>query len=315
MKNICICFALLFVNTICSIAQDTLLIEPSIFYSSKEHPYRSKAFAVRAEYAREDIVFSPLHKQVEYCYYYDKERVCFGDTYYLINDSTLQISDSSNVNHEIWYYKQVAHRKYEVIRYYGDLQESGQVSSLMPFLKNGQFITKSVHQNDTLWGIDYSNYSKKRPLWRFPKYYFPKSEIDGNIYQDYEVDRFPRTKEGCVLDTIRLVRTDGCSGEPLLWAIKNISFVITKKGEIKNIEQFEGGFNFESYPWYLYELMKAVMSHAPFEPAMINNEKANVQWYVEIDMMNENENRYAKHPAYRRYRVRLRKPTLDSCPD
>jgi len=61
--------------------------------------------------------------------------------------------------------------------------------------------------------------------------------------------------------------------------------------------------------------MKEIMSHAPFEPAMVNNKKINIQWYVEVDMMNEEENEKAKHPAYRRGRVRLRKPTLDSCPD
>ncbi|MFK7904852.1 MAG: hypothetical protein AB8B69_06990 [Chitinophagales bacterium] len=301
MKNLCVYFTLLFTNVICSIAQDTLLVEPSIFYSSVEYPYRSKTFAVSAEYAREDIVFNPLHKRVEYCYYYDNQRICFGDTYYLINDSTLQIGDLSDVNHEIWYYKQVAPKNYKVTRYYNGLQELGQVNSLMPFLKRGQFITKSILQNDTLWGIDYSDYNIKRPLWRYPKYFFPKSKVNGKIYQDYDVDRFPRTKEECVLDTIRLARKDVCYGESLL-AINNVTFIVTKIGEVKNIEQFEGGFKFESCPFYLYNLMKEIMKHAPFEPAMINNKKVNVRWYVEIDMIEESLRRYAKHPGFRRER-------------
>lgn len=213
--------------TIYSFGQDTIKIEPSILYSSKEFPDRSKDFAFKAEFAREDIVFSETKKRIEYCYYYDGERNCFGESYEIINDSIIQIkSQFTDSISEIWKYKIMEYNNFMVQRRYDVFIETGIVNSLIPFSRIGKFITQVKEGSDTLWVTDYTNYNFQGPYRRKPMYYFPKAKIVGKIYQDTEVDKLPTTPSGDSIFKIMLERKDYCTGEPMT-AIRTISFIVT----------------------------------------------------------------------------------------
>jgi hypothetical protein len=294
---------ILLVNTLFCFGQDTIKFEPSVFYSSKEYPNRSKAFAFQAQFAREVIMFSETKKRIEYCYYYDNERVCFGESYEILNDSVIQIkSKFSDSIFENWKHKIADNNSYLVQRKYGSYCETGTVNSLMPFLKTGKFITQHQSSKDTLWITDYTNYNFKGPYRTAPSYYFPKAKIKEKIYQDFEVDKMPTTIKGDSIFNISLARKDYCLSEPMT-AVRTITFVVTSSGEIKNIEQFEGNFDLQYCPFYIMELMKQVLSIGRWIPGKVDGKNVNVKCYADIEMQDERLNEFAKHPAFDKKRM------------
>ena len=140
-------------------AQDTIKMEPSKFYSAKVHPNRSKQFAGLVKYAREDIIYSSCKRRIEYCYYYDEERHCFGQTYEIINDSILMVDQTR------WHFQKLGNT-YSMWRFDGKFIEFGTASALIPFTPESPFVTTTSDQIDTLWTTDYSTDDPSKPYDR-----------------------------------------------------------------------------------------------------------------------------------------------------
>jgi hypothetical protein len=264
--------------------QDTILVERSSKYSSKIVKIRDKGFASRVKYAREDIVFNDNHKRVEYCYYYDDERHCFGTTYKIINDSILYEDEKK------WVFKNISDDSYFIASVDSyQTTEFGYAKSLIPLEKTGLFYTTSNITNDTLWIADYSIDKRSYPF-SSPDYCFYQSSISDKIYEYYELDEMPTFENGDSLNNIFVERTDICRSEPLYW-IKTVSFIITKDGEVKNIMQVYGNFNLYC-PFYLMKLTQEIVK-LNIKPAKIDGNPVTSRWFINVDM-----NRYDKIKEY-----------------
>ncbi|HYV95233.1 MAG TPA: hypothetical protein VE978_25890 [Chitinophagales bacterium] len=255
--------------------QDTIRLDKSVHYSSSTEPYRSKYFASCAKYAREVIVFSDTHKRIEYCYYYDNERFCFGKTYKLTDDSVLDMDE------EKWVYKKQGD-KYFVNRFFKGTYESGYAISLMPFETTGIFTTTTSDKIDTLWTTDYSADHQDNP-YDHPKYEFHKTRVSGKIYDAKKIDELPAFLNGDSIKEISLRRTDGCIGEPFYY-VRTMTFVITKEGRIVNIEQDYGNFDLDFCPYYVMDLIRLIYQLSPVKPAKVKGESVNVRWIVKVNM-------------------------------
>lgn len=269
-----------------SFGQDTIRVEPSKFYTSEEEPTRGKDFASRVKYAREDIVFNQNFRKVEYCYYYDNKRICYGNTYQLIGDSTLQIGDSASSNAiQTWTYRKMKSRQYLVYRFHNGLYEIGKAKELIPFEVIGSLFTMTWDKSDTLWIADYSTVSSNNPYSK-PKYSYPKASIEGKIYEFEKVDQPPTLLTGELIpDTIMRARTDRCLSEPYQRVI-TMSFIVTEDGHIKNIEQGFGNFDIEYCSLYILELMTIISNYGQLKPALLDGKPVNVKCIVNIDMKN-----------------------------
>ena len=270
-------------TTIPSIAQDTIRVEPTSYYSSQDEPVRGKGFASRVKYAREDIIFNAHHKRIEYCYYYDKERTCFGDTYKLIGDTILQINDSSDSTlNQYWKYEIQDNGDYLVYRHHNGIYETGYAKELVPFILKDLYIL-SGDTSDTLWSEHFINYNPNS--WHYePQFIYPKKSIKDKIYDLDKVDSTPTFLSGQLLpDTIQHYRTSYCYGEPHLM-LRNMIFIVTSEGEIINIEQGFGSFDMSFCPYYIQELMIIISKFGPLKPATINGDPVSVRYSINIKM-------------------------------
>ena len=219
-------------------------------------------------------MFSDRHKEIDYCYYYDKERFCHGNDYELLSDSILKIND------EQWVYKK-QDNKFYVSRYLDGAFEAGFVSSLVPFETLGPFVTTTDDKKDTLWITDYSFDTPANPYDR-PKYTFHKTMIKGKIYNADKVDEIPTLLNGDSIPEIKLERKDVCYSEPFYW-VRTMSFVITTTGRIVNIKQDMGNID-DSCPYYIMDLTRYIYRMSPLKPSKKKGENVNVKWIVKVDM-------------------------------
>ncbi|MFK7973011.1 MAG: hypothetical protein AB8F95_21755 [Bacteroidia bacterium] len=175
--------------------QDTMKVEPSIHYSSVEHPHQGKRFVSMLRYAREDIVFSDGSKQVDYCYYYDQKRHCHGSHYQLIGDSLLLINGKKAWNvawlplggfwiwrDSIWY------------------TEAGYAEGLIPFDPKGTITATEIETGAELWVADYRDYGPRNWL-SSPHFYISSTLFSAKMYEEGEIDSLPRLENGEPLDT------------------------------------------------------------------------------------------------------------------
>jgi Fe-S-cluster containining protein len=255
--------------------QDTIRIEPGIYYTSDIEPNRGKDFASRARFAREDIVFSNTRKEIDYCYYYDNKRYCIGQDFELINDSTLSIDGVR------WTYK-LQGKQFLVYRYEDNFFESGYTKSLIPFEPTGPFTTTTADKIDTLWTTDYSTDKPSKP-YDHPTYNFYKAKIKGKVYKPGEVDQPCTFLNGDTLARIYLQRKDGCYGEPL-YVVRTMKFIVTQEGHILNIEQDKGNMDLNFCPYYAMELMKYIKRWGLLKPAKRKGQNVNSICTVAIDM-------------------------------
>lgn len=265
---------ILFITFLC-VGQDTIKYPPSIFYSGKKETIRGKSFASKAKYAREDIIFSKNKKRIEYCYYYDTVRVCYGSTYEIYSDSVLKIDDKS------WIYKKRSD-KYFLYRFYNGTYESGYAKTLIPLEAIGLFVTTTTDKIDTLWTTDYL-FDKPSNPYDHPKYIFNKSRVAGKIYDSDQIDDKPTFINGDTISVIKLKREVGCFCEPLFF-IRSLSFIITKNGRIVNIEQNSGNFDSDFCPYYMLDLIRSICQLGILKPAKVKGENVNVKWVVKVDM-------------------------------
>ena len=269
-----------------SFGQDTIQVEPSRFYTSEAEPTRGKDFASRVKYAREDIVFNQKFRKVEYCYYYDNKRICYGNTYQLIGDFTLQIGDSVSSNAiQSWTYRKMESGQYLVYRFHNGLYEIGKAKQLIPFEVIGSLFTMTRDKSDTLWIADYSTVNSANPYSK-PKYSYPKASLEDKIYELKKVDQPPTLLTGELIpDTIVRARTDGCLSEPYQ-RVRTMTFIVTEDGYIKNIEQGNGNFDIEYCPQYILELMTIISNYGQLKPAILNGKPVNVKYIINVDMKN-----------------------------
>lgn len=284
------------------LGQDTIKVEPSHYYSSKKHPVNGKLFASQVKYGQENIVFSPTKIRVEYCYYYDGVRKSFGGGIYeKLTDSTIQVThDWDDSVSDLWKYQKQENGLFRIEQRRGDLLETGYATTLVPLKKT---ITRTTYKNgDTLWKIDYKN---SRPIWYGGRGrpYFTKTKIEGHIYQDFEVDRQPTLLNGDSLTKILPeIARFGCYGEPLK-GIRNITFVVTSHGDIKNVEQFEGNLEEFCDGEYMMHLIEKTLALGRLKPGLKNGAPVNSRCYLQVDMLDEVSNDFVKHPGLDRVKV------------
>lgn len=260
--------------------QDTIRVEASVLYTSDKEPNRGKSFASRAKYAREDIIFSKTHQRIDYCYYYDKERHCYGTDYKLTSDTTIDIDG------EIWNYANQGD-KYFMERYFSGTYEYGFAKSLIPLETIGLFTTTTADKIDTLWTTDYTADKPSRP-YDNPLWAFHKTKVTGKIYPKDKVDEQPTLLNGDSLRTIYLSRKDGCFSEPY-YIVREMKFVVTAAGRIVNIEQSAGNIDMASCPGYVMDLMRYIIRLGKIKPAKVNGQSVHVLWTLKVVMQDETE--------------------------
>jgi len=275
-----------FLTVATCLGQDTIRVEASTHYTSDKEPNRGKEFASRVKYSREDIVFSDTHKRIEYCYYYDNERHCYGTDYRLTSDIALDI------NGVIWNYKKQGD-KYFVERYFNGTYECGFAKSLVPLETVGLFTTTTKDKIDTLWTTDYSADKPSRPYDR-PEWTFHKSKVKGKIFAQDKIDQPPTLLNGDTLKTIFLNRKDFCLSEPY-YIVREMKFVVTEEGKIVNIEQSVGNIDMDWCPYYVMDLMRYLLQLGQIKPAKINEQNVNVLWTLKV-VMNEETGKKKNEP-------------------
>jgi hypothetical protein len=271
-------------------AQDTIRLAPSIHYSEMDY----ELARMGPERAREDVVFNERHKKVEYCYYLNNKRICSGEEYRLIGDSILQIGDSLHLDQMVhWTYKKRENGQYFVKRQYYGVCESGIASDLMPLIKLNDFATLSQETQDTLWVANVQYYNKKykrRGIAFAPKFRHPMAKIEGKIYEIDKVeqlptfmnnDSLPKIIGSSFLNFLKKGRMAICYGEPFIY-VKNMSFIVTKSGEIKNIQQNIGSIDIDDCTSLLRELMLFINQFGRLKPAKIKGRSVNVKYILNV---------------------------------
>lgn len=254
-------------------AQDTIRSGASIHYTSTVDPVRDKTFAARAKYAKETIVFSPTHQKIEYCYYYDDERVCFGNEYEIISDSLLKKDDQE------WFYKQVGSRYY-IRRYNKGLYESGYAKSLVPLIVDGQLTTTSLDYQDILWHADYTDYNTE-PRHLTPNYFFHSINIEGKIYQAKKLSHISPMLKGDTIIKLKLDPDNICYGSPYILQLY-LFFTITDKGRLVNFEQRKGSNIIQPCPYDVLDLVRQLYLRHPFQSITRKGKAVNVRCMIRV---------------------------------
>jgi hypothetical protein len=245
---------------------DTVKVEPGIRYTSDKEPFRGKDFYSRVKYAREDIVFSPTHKRIEYCYYYDNERECYGTTYQITSDTTLDMDG------EVWHYRKLGDT-YFTEMYTDHTYIHGFAKAPIPFEPAGLFITTTVDKIDTLWMIDYAA--------DYPSLALHKTKVKGTVYAKDQVDQPPTLLNGDTLKTIYL-SYGSCVSLPPYPPEDEVTFVVTSEGRIVNIENWsiEHFFNYCPYP--TMNMITHLLQFGKLKPAKRKGRNVDVQWTLKL---------------------------------
>ncbi len=264
-----------FLSMLNSAGQDTVKVEPSIFYTSEKEPQRGKDFASRVKYAREDIIYSDKHRRIEYCYYYDNDRHCYGNTYNITSDSTIQVDENT------WKYTLVG-SNYFMEQYFEGTYISGYANSLIPLTFVGTRTTATSDKIDTLWSVNFDNSRSRRGIELHKTNFYEK------VFNSYEVDTPPSLLNGDSLAIIHLERTDVCISSPRYF-VNEIQFVVTKSGRIVNIEQSIGNIDIKHCPEYVLDLMRYLVRLGPLRPATVKGKNVDVLWKLKVDMNEEDD--------------------------
>jgi hypothetical protein len=276
--NRCLFSFFVFLGGLPSYGQDTIKVEKSYYYKTSDLPPRnSRMFHGSMKYGREDIIYSDSASRIEFCYYFNNERNCFGTTYKLIGDSVLSIDSTK------WFYKKIASR-YFLSRYLDGVYESGWAIKLIPLITDGLFVTTTSDRIDTLWTTAYQSGERNNP-YSCPHRKINRLVFSDKIYRADRVDEVPTFMNGDKIDTIRLKKDDLLVfSEPYMY-IRTIKFIVTKEGRIVNVEQDFGSFTENDCHDYLYSLMKNIVCRSPLRAAKRKGKNVNVLWIVKVDML------------------------------
>ncbi|MFT4522224.1 MAG: hypothetical protein ACI8ZN_001164 [Bacteroidia bacterium] len=281
-------------------AQDTVKLEPSKYYLSSMWPVHDINFVFQLDRARELITFSETHKKVEYCYYYDQKRICFGEVYRLLDDSTMSIQRQGQ-NVVKWRFNKQKDGGYSIKHYGKNFIERGSASSLIPLVKKDTFQTTSLYARTVLW---YEVFLPKQdPSNRKSYFIFPATKISGRILNTEQIDQNPNFRNGLSFNAMRMVDTVYYYNEPM-YTVRNMVCIITKEGQIVNLRM--GGGNYDHDHPYILELMKRMADYPSITPAMRGGKPVNVLWIIDIDQMDSYKNSRARHPAFDRTWLEMR---------
>ncbi len=142
-------------------AQDTIQLDrKSIYYSDTVGAlnYKSSLGHHKFNYSRELIYFSSDSAKLEYCYYYNYERIYNKDKVYSFTrkkDSIIEIK--CNTYKEEWIYNKINDTLYSLTQYYNNLVEKGYAKSIIPLEKTGAFFVQNLKE-DTIWKTKYIDY-------------------------------------------------------------------------------------------------------------------------------------------------------------
>lgn len=289
VKHLKIAFVLLWVSLYAH-SQDTIRVGESHYYSAEE-VYRISRKGFSGDLGQENIKFSENHIKVEYCYYSDSIRNCYGYHFRIKNDSTLVISDSlMNQIYETWTFKKTDDNNFYVYRIYKGFLESGRVDNLIPLNQIEPFVTTSLDKQDTLWRTtDFTLVDRK---WGSYTVDFNTSMVNGKIYDFDKVDTPPTQLTGDSLSSVEIERVHHCFSQRETW-INTVTCIITKEGEIVNVEQALGGIE-DNCSYTMMEINRKIYSWGKVKPATRKGEPVNVRWFIKIDDLSQPE----VHPAY-----------------
>ena len=219
-----------------SYSQDTLLLDNQIKYYSESDSvdilsFYAKNIYYRADYSRELIKFDNDSAKLEYCFYYDNERIFHENKIYsfkTIHDSIVTVY--YNQYSENWNYMQVNDSLFFLSRKHGNLIEKGFAKTIIPLEKLGVFNVLDS-EKDTLWMIKYSNFV-------YPEFITYETQLNDSAF--YICDSMPvyRNKESNFRIEFQknlrfyspIIESDIFCGRFLL------SFVIDKNSQLKNIK-------------------------------------------------------------------------------
>lgn len=272
-------------------SQDTIKVEPSIFYS-KEKEKQLTGKGVYKEYSKEVIIFSENHKREECCYYVDSiVRKCIGIDYKNIGDSILLIGELDKRNDlEHWNINKLKNGNYLLERINNGTYELWESKKLVPPQPLTSLITITLDKKDTLWTTSFNSNCNQYPNYRKTKFY--KKEIFDKVYEYDKVDSPPTQLNGKALKKINIQGIAPCFSEPAFVDITLVAMIITKEGDIQNIEQAIGTLS-EGCPFTMQEIIKEIKSRGKVNPAVKGGKKVNVRWFVEVN----NEHRNYIHPV------------------
>ncbi|MEM1001943.1 MAG: hypothetical protein AAGH46_04765 [Bacteroidota bacterium] len=271
-------------------SQDTLRIGESYHYSAEEvQKLRGKGF--HGKYGQENILFDQNHIKVEYCYYHEAIRTCYGYHYRIINDSTLTIGDSlGNKSIETWTFKKLSNSHYAVYRMKDGFLESGEVDTLIPLRHIEPFVTTTLDKKDTLWQTnDFTCLNRTHGYYTAD---FNVSNVAGRIYDYLEIDTPPVQLNGDSLLSIEINGIHPCMSQPLTW-LTAVTCVVTKEGKIVNIEQALGGIS-DNCSYTMMEINRSIATWGRVKPATLSGRPVNVRWFIKIDDLTQP----LVHPAF-----------------
>jgi hypothetical protein len=290
MKYSIIILLLLVLSSINSYSQDTIRVGKSFHYSAEE-VQRLSGKGFYGKYGQEKIIFDQNHIKVEYCYYNEANRTCYGYHYRIMNDSTLTIGDSTGSNPiETWTFRELSNNHFSVYRIKDGFLESGEVDTLIPLRHIKPFVTTTIDKKDTLWRTsDFTCLNRKYGYYTAD---FNVSNVDGRIYDYFEIDTPPIQFNGDSLSAIEIEGIIPCISQPMTW-INTVTCIITKEGEIVNIEQALGGIS-DNCSYTMMEINRLISNWGKVKPATLNGLPVNVRWFIKIDDLTQPQ----VHPAY-----------------
>lgn len=206
-----------------ALAQDTVKIEPSIYYSTFDYPLKDKAFyntVLNGNTAKELIVYNKNHVRFEDCYYHGKERLCDGITHKILSDTVISVDSA------LWRYTEEEPNLFKVQGFKKDYYLIGKVNALIPFSQIGFFHAVNL-AGDTLWT---DNYGSSRGGFTFPK-----TSLRGKVYQKTKLDEQPKYNGSDDFPDLK-INYDApfcCDNSPPYYVF--INFIVTENGKITNL--------------------------------------------------------------------------------
>jgi hypothetical protein len=294
----------------CVYSQDTIIVGKKYYYTQDEfHKLTGQGF--EGDYGREDIVYSENHKRIEYCYYIDSIKKCVGRDYYLINDSILSFLDSKSDSIK-YVYKKLPNGYYKIEKQDEQIFEFAEVESLIPLKFITPLITISKDTKDTLWTTTYINCNicVNRPFIT-PVHDLYESKINGKIYEYNKVDSIPVQLNG---DSLKHAIIDKyyniayCYSMPMRMDIAFIPCIITKEGEIMNIDLTY--YHYFDCPYTSMEIIKQIKQWGKVKPAYKNGQPVNVRWFIKVDNLTSNKTIHPVHqdtPENRKRYIKYKK--------
>lgn len=267
-----------------SFAQDTMKIESSKYYSSLEHPLKDKSFYFNVQLAREDIHLNDSQKRVEYCYYYDSTRSCFGTTYQLKDEKHLLFSNplfrfDTNI---IWQFR-VVPQGFELSHEFLGTHQTAFVESLIPFEPEKIVTYLDSNKSKVLYTIDYSVIDRRRSH-QFPLFAYPQEKPAGRIFDLDQVDIPAFRSDGDSIPTTMQFskNMNSCVSQPLMF-ISSVSFIVTAGGEIINVMPENGNYDMAYCPYDLIPLINSIYQLGRMQPAIKNGKNVNVRYVLNVN--------------------------------